>query len=391
MHGCAYTLGEWFAGNWWRLRWEPESRSSRSDVDWCMSHGMAAAGGGFIWPNILFASDGDSIAVVSRPGAVSSAETPIRYLNEVDGRITAKEFERSVDDFMSKVLTRLHGEDVRESTLSQLWTEVMNERQNKKLSTWRRLEAICGYDPDEAPAALIELVAEDQFRLGHQAVEEVAAHSRHRTFETLEAIRDLAGAKGRSSAGGFVCRPRTLQKPPTYRRGMRPWEKGAQLAHTARKEMGLINEPVSNAYLAGFLQTPRNVFSRSTTETGMPFPLALRSAKGDVVNVYIDRHPTTSRRFAASRLLGQWLSANGDTERLIPAVDAKTAQQQFQRAFAQEFLCPFEALRDRLQTDHPSADRIEEAAEYFGVSPLLVRTTMVNKRELDRDALAWAD
>ncbi|MCK9589131.1 MAG: hypothetical protein M0Q93_07175 [Terrimicrobiaceae bacterium] len=25
MHVSAYTLAEWFAGNWWRLRWEPET------------------------------------------------------------------------------------------------------------------------------------------------------------------------------------------------------------------------------------------------------------------------------------------------------------------------------------------------------------------------------
>ena len=389
LHADAQILARWFAGNWWRLRWEPESANSRSDVDWRMSHSMGSAGGGFCWPGILFASDGDTIAVAARPSG-ESVMGPVRYLDRVHTRITAREFEKGIDTFMVTVLSRLHAEGHGNSELAELWNEVTRERGDPKLAKWRRLEAICGYDPDEAPAAIIELVADDRFHLGHKAVEEVAAHSRHQTIETLESIRDLAASKGRPSAGGFQCRPLTLNKAPSYKKVLRPWEKGAQLAQTARKEWSLGKDPVSNDYLAGFLRTPKTVFSRYTQETTAPFPVALRNARGDALNVYIGKHPTTSRRFAASRLLGQWLDAHGATERLIPAADAKTAQQQFQRAFAQEFLCPFEALLDRLQTEYPSQERIDEAADYFGVSPLLVRTTMVNKRELDRDALRWS-
>src|ERR1039458_6009610 len=57
LHASAYTLAGWLAGNWWRLRWEPETPTSRSDVDWRMSHSMASAGDGYCWPSILFASD----------------------------------------------------------------------------------------------------------------------------------------------------------------------------------------------------------------------------------------------------------------------------------------------------------------------------------------------
>jgi Zn-dependent peptidase ImmA (M78 family) len=80
---------------------------------------------------------------------------------------------------------------------------------------------------------------------------------------------------------------------------------------------------------------------------------------------------------------------NGETERLIPVAEAKTAQQQFQRAFAQEFLCPYDALVNRLQTERPTPEDIEEAAEHFGVSPLLIKTTLVNHGEMDRDSLKW--
>jgi Zn-dependent peptidase ImmA (M78 family) len=78
-------------------------------------------------------------------------------------------------------------------------------------------------------------------------------------------------------------------------------------------------------------------------------------------------------------------------EKLLPATHAKTARQKFQRAFAQEFLCPIEALKQKLETSQPNEDDISNAAKYFYVSPLLVRTTLVNKGALDREALTWND
>lgn len=265
MNGNAYTLARWFAGNWWRLRWEPETSGSQGDVDWRMSHSMGSAGEGFSWPGILFASDGDSIAIASRAnrGPVMGA---VRYLTDLSERITANEFERGVDSFLSLVLSRLHAKGCGHSELEELWGEVTNERKSPELAALRRMEAICGYDPDEAPEELIRLLLED---------------------------------------------------------------------------------------------------------------------------TYLGKYPGTSRRFAACRLLGQWLERDGDTERLIPVAEAKTAQQQFQRAFAQEFLCPYGALMNRLQSDQPTPEDIDEAADHFGVSPLLVRTTLVNNGELDRESLKW--
>lgn len=36
LNASAATSARWFAGNWWRLRWEPETPGSRDDVDWRM-------------------------------------------------------------------------------------------------------------------------------------------------------------------------------------------------------------------------------------------------------------------------------------------------------------------------------------------------------------------
>ena len=118
--------------------------------------------------------------------------------------------------------------------------------------------------------------------------------------------------------------------------------------------------------------------------------LGLRTGKSGTFDIYFDRPASTTRRFAVSRLLGDHLHFLNQ-ERLLPATHAKTSRQKFQRSFAQEFLCPIDALLEKIQTAQPDEDDISEAAKHFHVSPLMIRTTLVNHGQLEREALAWTD
>jgi hypothetical protein len=53
MFVSAYPLGMFFATNWWRLRWEP--LNSRDLLQWRLRHNLAAAGEGYVWPDVSFA------------------------------------------------------------------------------------------------------------------------------------------------------------------------------------------------------------------------------------------------------------------------------------------------------------------------------------------------
>ena len=353
-----------------------------------MSHSMGSAGGGFCWPSILFASDGDSIAVASRASR-GPVLGPVRYLNEVNTRITAREFEREVDAFMTLVLSRLHSEGFADTELAELWREVTKERADSDLAQRRRLEAICGYDPGEAPAEIVDMLVTDEAGLGSKALEEVAAEGRHSTEELLKAILALADPKEKSATGGFRGTMPKLVAVQKYEAGARPWQRATKLARLARQEWGLSNEPITNAKLAGLLETRATVFDE-VEKGAAPMPLLFREANGEKVEFYLKRPHPTSRRFAASRLLGDHLDQSTGG-RLVPATKAKTARQQFQRAFAQEFLCPFDALREKIQTAQPDEEDIAEAADFFEVSPWMVHTTLVNKGELDRETLKWSD
>lgn len=389
LNASAATLARWFAGNWWRLRWEPETPSSMDDVDWRMSHSIASAGDGYCWPSILFASDGESLAVASRMtrGPVMG---PVRYLSQITTRVTASEFERAGDAFLSLVLARLEGEGFGKSELEELWSEVKNERRDPKLAQWRKLEALCGCDPDEAPAPMIERLINDSSSLGARAMEELAAHGRQNTAALLNQIQPLATVKEPGRAGVRAILPDRSSTWKNLDSEERPWRRASAIAKKARKHWGLEEGPISDHKLAELLQTSVTAFSRAG-EVRTQVPVAFRRGGSESqVNLFFHSLRPTGRRFAAGRLLGDHCSF-ASTERLIPETEAKTSRQQFQRAFAQEFLCPFDALKEKIQTDHPDEEDIAKAADHFRVSPLLVRTTLVNKGELDRQALAWTD
>ena len=97
----------------------------------------------------------------------------------------------------------------------------------------------------------------------------------------------------------------------------------------------------------------------------------------------------TSRRFALARLVGDHVYSDAQ-EILLPATHAKTVRQKFQRAFAQHFLCPIDDLLGFLNTDDPDDEMIEDAADEFDVSPLMIKTTLVNHGVLHRQALQEA-
>ncbi len=388
MRGCAYRLATWLAANWWRLRWEPEP--AKRDLDWRIAHTIATAGGGYIWPDATFASDGVFVDVTTLPGNRNSSFEPIRYINSVQARISADDFERKVDEFMEAVLSRLLSCKVKDQDLLALWSEISEERRDPDVSRFRKLEAMAGFEAGEAPEELFVSLLNDPQKLGRSAIEEVASGARHSVGETLNAILKLAPLGNKPKAGGYrVVLPKAnLMPAPEANSGM-PWKRGAELARRARESWGLGRKPISKKKLAGLLDSSPDIFTEKTIAPTQ-MPIGFRVEDGNALDIYLDRRPATTRRFAVSRLLGDHLYSHYQ-EKLIPATQAKTFRQKVQRAFAQEFLCPYDALVEKMQTRQPNDDDISEAAAYFDVSPLTVATTLVNHGELEPDALALVE
>lgn len=79
------------------------------------------------------------------------------------------------------------------------------------------------------------------------------------------------------------------------------------------------------------------------------------------------------------------------SDRLLAVTATHTAMQKAGRAFSFELLCPWRAL-DAFTDDHGLDDEgIGLAADYFRVSELGVRSSLVNHHKLDRADLAPLD
>ena len=375
----AYPLALWFAASWWRLRWEPpRGPDSMATLSWRLAHEMPAAGHGFVWPRLVFASDGEVVELRSHPTRPVPTE-PIRYLADFRASVPVLEFERGIDEFLNLVVARLDAVRV-ESGLEGVWEEVLEERQDSAATQYRRLEAQLGYDADEATEAtvlgFIELVSE----AGEAAVDEIAPIcAGDRPLATLDTIRQWANSVGVEGQLQRFSGVSEFVSEPGYSHA-EPWERGRRLASQVRVEMDLDCKPLTDAALAAVLSTSVTLFQDSGPATGQRLGLAVRTNGSERVKILLHRRNPPGRRFEAARLFADGLVA-GVGDHWLPATDAKMARQKFQRAFAAEFLCPIGGLRERLNGDH-SEDALTEAGDYFGVSSWAVRSHLALNGDL---------
>ncbi len=383
----ALELAEWLAFNWWRLLWEPESNG----YSWKASHKVGNAGGGYVWPDLSFSSDWHSVLVSARPTTHWDAE-PIRYLNRLDELpVPIANFESVASDFIDRTIARLSIMGNAQSELSALWDEVTCERQDVESANRRILEACMGYDPDEAPSDFIDYLIEQTSPYGEGAIREMAAAYKEEAVSHARSIREsalksamTARVPNRADIRGRLASQSAASDIP-------PWVRAESAARIARDSWD-VSVPVSTNAICDVLSVSQDRFLDVQDAGETPLTAGVREdVDSNAFHVALSgRHPH-SRRFRLARLVADHIDAD-DGETLLPATSSKTSRQKFQRAFAQELLCPFDHLREYLGDETPNDDAIHDAAEYYDVSPVTVLVTLVNKGVLGRDSLnnMWA-
>ena len=383
----AYPLALWCAASWWRLRWEPLPMSPTPNHSWRMAHEMAAAGYGYLWPQLFFAFDGESMHVWARQSA-PDAQAAVRYLLDAHHAIPGSAFEHTLDEFMAHVIARLDAVDVQRTTLHDLWHEIMEERHDADLAAYRRLEAMLGFDPDECPAELHQKFASLIPRAGAAAITELApvcaSADPGAALERVLAFANAEGLEGRIDLAIPLSDSTAAVPTPA-------WQRGRALARRVRAAVGLNGVAVTDKLLCELVNLPmeRALNTEDTPRTRSPLSMAIRHGESRQLKFLLRKRNKPGRRFELARLLGDALMADTN-DRWLPVTDAKTARQKMQRAFAIEFLCPIQSLTEFLGDDF-SSDATEEAAEHFGVSHTAVETHLVNNGLLSSDVLREHD
>ena len=370
----AYPLAMWLASSWWRLGWEPlPAHGVAPSIDWRMAHEMGAADHGFVWPQVVFASDSEVMqvwAVPSRSGDIQS----ITYLNGLDtpASITLSAFQHSAGDFIVSVISRLEAVDCKNSALFNLWKLIQEEVIDSESAKYRRIEAEMGYDPDECPEELMKKALELDREMGAAALSELAPiYGKSSVQEPLAAIVEL------SKSDGIIGAP-TLQVPADVmiiRHGL-PWERAVATARALRKMLGNPGGVIDTATLSEALGLSERAVEEWSPSGHSKAAIAVPQPGHKFKFIPRKKHPI-GKRFELARLIGDYLLAERANGNWLASTDLSTSRQKFQRAFAAEFLCPIEALQDFLRDDY-SESAIEDAVHHFEVSQRTIESLLVN-------------
>lgn len=377
----SYYLAYWFAENWWRILYEPE----RTSIDWALSHSLSSIGHGFIWPNISFSSDGETILINVKP--TCEAQQPINFITNYKASIPVDIFAKSISYFIEKVIRRLYEKGLKETQLNSLWNEIKKENNNPLCKTWRIREALLGLDPDDCSEKIYNKLESENKLVGAFAVNEILAADPEKPIETISKIKENVGKFARAIKIPDYNETRA-ELENAFDNVFLPWEKGEKAASIFRRKLNLGSGPISDNELNGIFS-----FSLSKEETGDLMP-GIIDATGfredmneDKIKVFIPyKNFSSSQRFSLIRIIGDHFISSDPNDKYLPVTESKTLRQKFQRAFAQEFLCPFDSLKDYFgNNQNPGNNLIDEAASYFHVSPLTVLSTLRNKGFISPD------
>jgi hypothetical protein len=371
-HLSAYQLAEWLAWNWWRLRWEPR----RAAIEWALAHRMSTIGGGYVWPNITVVSDGERVLLHAQPTRSTPSE-PLRYVANIAAVVSAREFDAAVDDFVNQVVGKLIADRVENTNLATIWNDLLIEREDSDAALFRKFEALLGHDPDEADPEVIQRLIEDSKSLGEQAMAEIAANKLFTAAE-LRTLAQRAGVQANIKNAVHLDAQVRARLPI----GVPAWKRGAEAAKALREQVTLGAAPISDTRLCEMAGVSLSVITGDIESSPISFVLD-QDVSGRRVALR-SRRPV-GRRFNLARLIGDLVTQDSNG-RLFPATNAHTYRQKLQRAFAAEFLCPFEPMADMLHGDF-SPESIEEVANYFNVSEMTVQTLLVNHGLLDAEVL----
>ena len=403
----AYLLACWLASNWWRLRWEPE----KSGIYWEIAHNVTGTSGGYQWPDVTFSLEGDSIQVRSRQSPTTGRYSDVfpRYLNALDTHVSAAAFEKAIDDFLATVIKRLKPALQHKGTmacdeaadLEGFWKEVLEERKDPEMTQWRKAEAILGFGPDDAPEAQMQLFLKMMKTYGQTAVEEMLAVPEGRDPQRLEQFwdesRDRAFNMKVPEVSKIQQRMKDRMRENLAKHGAvnssLPWQRGYGLAAIVRDAWELQSGPLRSEVLLdrmGMSSKSRKALQQTRKNAAST---GFRSASDNCkLSASIYRSNKTGQRFTLARLVGDHLDRPDQKEEtLLPVTGAKTGRQKFQRAFAQELLCPYKSLREHIDNERDiNGDNVKKIARDYDVEPEMILRTLENHSDINPDVLEKA-
>ncbi len=370
----AVRVARWLLTGWWRLRWEARAESVTSE--WRMAHSMAGLGGGYAWPNLEIASDGENVQVTIL-GERSADAAAIRFLQRTSFEVSAAAWEAAVDSFVDTVETRIGTVFPDATEIAELRAELRAERADAALARRCRREARAGYEPGEVRPDWHLVADRLAAESGQLSADEIlaATHDGEPGLTALRRLRSSAVEVDLAAASGV-----------TVDASGKPWERASTAARRTRALMGVSEGPLENEKLAEVLGHRLPFAGAAAEDVDIAGGYRARDG-GGTTKVLLGTERMTSQRFALCRIFGMAVLFPR-TEQGLALTTVKSSAQKFSRAFAQELLCPWAEL-DAFTDEQGLGERaISHAAARYQVSEMAITAALVNHGKLDRDRLA---
>ena len=396
----AYPLALWFAANWWRILYEPRPSNGEANTEWRISHEMPSANEGYLWPVLVFESEGPSIAMTVPKRAGSKGDS-LRYLNMQVHPVYVwrNGLESSLRELIDETVSRLEAMNVKDTELAKLWDEVQDECRSPDDSAYRILEACLGYDPDEAPHDLVEQLLELEKLAGFDTILEFAPSLYGSQSQSSLDLQVLASSAFSSS--GLFGKPSIpkLTEKPNLSALMAPWKQATRAASELRQKLSIGLRKLSTNTLCDLLGLTSVAFDVDESPFGdLPVSLGIRHADGNTRYFLrsLKRSDQSvmqkSIRFQLARLVGDEIIRESTNQGWLACTESRTWRQAFQRAFAAELLCPPDLILDKCRSlaAHLVYEVIEDVASEYEVSEMVVLNHVQNSQvSLELPKLMW--
>jgi len=385
VYGSLFPLAEWVVENWWNLLYEPcptspvvSARAARAWMRHVMQrHGILSARDGGALPDLSIWNDGAETILHWDPDPPSIQAARVRFVGQGHVRLPAPSVRAGLTSLVNHVIGRLEAcglqDDEDALRLRTAWSAVGDSTVDEP-ETCRRL-ALLGlnpYDPDEATEAIIAVLDRAGAMLPAALADDLLEGTRPAGL-----MADLAWveAGARVLGAGGTQRLATVDKTAH--------EAAYAAARETRRLLGLdgqspvVDLPTALITQLGWSEEVEREHHGAASGR-LDALVGWSPTTHKPLSLVPSRRSDAAARFRLARAAYLVLSgAATAAPRLLSA--AATWPQRASRAFAAELLVPAAALAERIEGAVSEA-LVEEVAEEYRVSPLLVKHQIENHR-----------
>lgn len=368
----ATSVALWFADNWWRLRWETHPNVKGASVpsaDWRLRHELNSANGGSMWPSLMIYSVGNRL-VFAPSRAKKLVAGPHNYLPFKMSVVAADAYEAELDNFFQSVIEHC-AKAMDGHALKELISQISTERDDPELAAWRRLEACLGFDADEAPEEVINSLVELESVAGEDGVEE-AAHAQPGD-KSAEYLSEVIHATEKSELQVDLSLAKIIREKIEDFQNMTPWQMAQDAAAHLRKILGVEVGEFKNESFADTFKT-RWEDLKSASATCRQLKYGARIGDEKKAHISLQFSSESDRRFELARQFGDAIWQRDANFGIVSR--SKTDRQKFQRAFANNLLCPIDSIQNII-SDATDSLSINEASRQLNVRSSVIRNQLV--------------